>query len=86
MSPKGIYERKHQSRLSEKTWSVLEFIQRFQRDEGYPPTIREICKRFSFSSTNAIRHHLGRLIYHGYLTRSYRVARGLRVTKKAKVS
>lgn len=62
--------------LNERARKILTFIQRFTRENGYPPTIREIGAAFSISSTNGVRYHLNVLEKGGHLTRRDRVSRG----------
>ncbi len=64
--------------LSPKQRRILNFIDRFSERNGYPPTLREICKQFHISSTNGARYHLHRLREMGYLDiKPYR-SRGVR--------
>lgn len=57
---------------------ILQFIQTEIKDQGYPPTVREIARRFHFASPHAVTDHLDALVRKGYLTRSGRqIARGL---------
>jgi repressor LexA len=63
--------------LNERTWEILGFIQRFTREKGFPPTIREIGEAFSISSTNGVRYHLSLLEKSGHLKRSSKLSRGI---------
>ena len=45
--------------MTDRAREILSFIQRFTRDNGYPPTIREIGRQFEISSTNGVRYYLG---------------------------
>lgn len=59
--------------LSPKQQRILRYIDRFTDKNGFPPTLREICKRFRISSTNGARYHLHKLREKGYLEiRPYR--------------
>ncbi|HMK08821.1 MAG TPA: transcriptional repressor LexA [Anaerolineales bacterium] len=69
-------------KLSERQKRVLEFIQRFTADNGYPPSIREIGDAAEISSTSVVNYNLNRLVDEGYLTRDQNVSRGLRLTDK----
>jgi len=74
---------------NDRTREILEFIEQFARDRGYPPTIREIGKAFGIASTNVVRYHLHRLERTGQLRRSEKISRGLesmRATSTAVVS
>jgi repressor LexA len=69
-------------KLSERQRRMLEFIERFTVDSGYPPSIREIGKNVGISSTSVVNYNLNRLVEEGYLTRDQNVSRGIRMTKK----
>jgi len=62
---------------NERTREILSFIQKFQRERGYPPTIREIGGAFGIASTNGVRYHLHRLEEQGLLRRSEKISRGI---------
>jgi repressor LexA len=62
---------------NDRALEMLAFIKRFSRENGYPPTIREIGEAFEISSTNGVRYHLNRLEKDGLLKRSGRISRGI---------
>jgi repressor LexA len=63
--------------LKDRTWEILSFIQRFTREKGFPPTIREIGEAFGISSTNGVRYHLSLLEKSGHLKRRSKLSRGI---------
>ena len=63
--------------LNERAGRILAFIQKFAREHGYPPTIREIGEAFKISSTNGVRYYLNLLEKGGHLKRSGRISRGI---------
>ncbi len=67
--------------LTDRQRQVLNFIASFMRDEGYPPTLAEICQEFHLASTNAANDHLAALEKKGYVKRTSG-ARTLRLTDK----
>ena len=70
--------------LSPKQRRILRYIDQFTEKNGFPPTLREICRQFGISSTNGARYHLHRLREKGYLEiRRYR-SRG--VTRRGETS
>lgn len=69
-------------KLSDRQKRMLEFIQRFTADNGYPPSIREIGDAADISSTSVVNYNLNRLVDEGFLTRDQNVSRGLRLTDK----
>ena len=40
---------------------ILEYIQRFIKEVGYPPSVREICNATGLKSTSTVHGHLLRL-------------------------
>lgn len=69
-------------KLSDRQKRMLEFIQRFSAENGYPPSIREIGVAAGISSTSVVNYNLNRLVEEGFLTRDQNVSRGLRLTDK----
>jgi repressor LexA len=69
-------------KLSDRQKRMLDFIQRFTADSGYPPSIREIGEAADISSTSVVNYNLNRLVAEGFLTRDQNVSRGLRLTDK----
>jgi len=63
--------------LNDRAREILSFIQRFAREKGYPPTIREIGREYGISSTNGVRYYLNLLEKEGHLRRSERISRGI---------
>ncbi len=68
--------------LNDRAREILSFIQRFARERGYPPTIREIGREYGISSTNGVRYYLNLLEKAGYLRRSERISRGIEGVSK----
>jgi repressor LexA len=65
--------------LSERQQKMYEFINRFGRDKGRPPTIREIGAHVGISSTSVVNYNLNILVREGLIQREKEVSRGLRV-------
>lgn len=63
--------------MNKRSQDILAYIQRFQRERGYPPTIREIGDAFRIASTNGVRYHLQRLEREGHCTRTSKLSRGI---------
>jgi repressor LexA len=63
--------------LTKKQEEVLEFIRERVREDGAPPTIREIGERFRFRSTGTVRDYLRALEKKGYLRLQGGRARGI---------
>ena len=69
--------------LNDRAREILSFIQRFARERGYPPTIREIGREYGISSTNGVRYYLNLLEKEGHLRRSERISRGIEGVARA---
>jgi len=65
--------------LTSKQRSILDYIQNYVKEQGFPPTLRDICKKFSIKSTNGARYHLHRLRNLGYLEIDEGKSRGVRM-------
>ena len=68
--------------LSDRHVRVLEFLVKYQSDNGRPPSIREIGDAAKISSTSVVNYYLEQLEKMGYIERDGRVSRGLRLTNK----
>jgi repressor LexA len=69
--------------LTDRQAEILQFITSSISDHGFPPTQREIMRRFKIKSTRGVARHLEALEKKEYLTRS-RKARGLEVHGRLK--
>jgi repressor LexA len=65
--------------LSDRQRRIYEFISKFMRDKGRPPTIREIGGHVGISSTSVVNYNLNILVREGLIQREKEVSRGLRV-------
>ncbi len=68
--------------LTKRQKEILAFIDESMDESGYPPTLREICKRFKIASTNGARYHLLRLQKMGHLEVQSNTSRGMRRTDR----
>ncbi len=63
--------------LSPKQDKILRFITEFQAEYNFPPSTREICSHFGFSSPKAAIDHLKALDRKGYLQIHSGISRGI---------
>ena len=63
--------------LNERARDIHSFIQRYRREKGSAPTIREIGRQFEISSTNGVRYYLNLLEKAGYIRRTGGISRGI---------
>ncbi|MBU0686894.1 MAG: transcriptional repressor LexA [Candidatus Margulisbacteria bacterium] len=68
--------------LNEKQQKILDYIKTCIKEKGYPPSIREICRAFKFSSPRAGQKYLEALEAAGYIVRES-VSRGIKVISDA---
>lgn len=60
---------------------ILRFIERYTRDEGRPPTNREIGAEVKILSTGHVDYHLTVLAKKGYIEREPKKSRGIRLLR-----
>ena len=65
--------------LSERQKRILGFLEVFTRENGYPPTLREIGQAVGISSTSVVNYNLDVLEKKGHVVRDKIVSRGLRL-------
>jgi repressor LexA len=73
--------RKRSKGLTERQKRILDVLEDFQENVGYPPSIREICENALISSTSVVNYYLDQLKEMGYIERDNRVSRGIRLLK-----
>ena len=56
--------------LTTKQQMILDFLKKEIKQNGYPPTVREICDAVGLSSTSTVHAHLETLERKGYIRRS----------------
>ncbi|MBM3958128.1 MAG: repressor LexA [Gemmatimonadetes bacterium] len=64
-------------KLSERQRTILDFIEKFIEDRGYPPSVRDIQQGCDISSTSVVAYNLEILKKHGHIRRDAEVSRGL---------
>lgn len=69
--------------LSERHRKILDFLIRFQEENGYSPSIREIGDSINVKSTSLVDYYLTQLEQMGYIQRDDRVSRSIRVLEPA---
>jgi len=70
--------------LSERRQKMLDFINEFMEDRGYPPTVRDIMYGCNISSTAVVQHHLKMLEKEGYISRDPEVSRSITLAQREK--
>ncbi len=57
------------TKLTKKQHNFLSFLTKYIRENGYPPTIREIVYHLKLASTNSVKKYLDILERKGYIKR-----------------
>ncbi len=69
------------TKLTDRQEEILQFIQQYQQINGYPPTLREIGKKFGIVSTFGVKRHLEALTKKGYLNILSNASRGISINR-----
>lgn len=67
-------------KLTARQQEIYDFIAQVIRNQGYPPTIREIMEAFGIASTNGVRTTLSALEKKGYIRRTAMLSRSIELT------
>jgi repressor LexA len=65
--------------LGERHKKILKFLERFQAENGFPPSIREIGENTDISSTSVVNYYLNQLEELKFIERESNVSRGIRL-------
>lgn len=68
--------------LNQRARDIHAFIQRFRRERGSAPTIREIGEEFNITSTNGVRYYTDMLEKAGMISIKRGVSRGIASTRR----
>ncbi|MGC9350090.1 MAG: transcriptional repressor LexA [Anaerolineae bacterium] len=66
--------------LPERQRKVLKCIESYIRDNGFPPTVREIGEEIGVKSTSLVSYYLKRLEERGLITRERSMSRAIQLT------
>lgn len=72
------------NKLSDRQRNILKYMESYLDTHGFPPTIREIGEATDIKSTSVVNYNLNKLVSAGYLARSSRMSRGIRLVKSPK--
>ena len=72
--------------LSERHRKIMDFLDRFQVQSGYSPSIRQIGDSIGVKSTSLIDYYLNQLQQMGFIERDEHVSRSIRVLKTPSVA
>lgn len=69
-----------------KQEEILNCIESYIREKGYPPSIRDICREVNLSSSSTVFSHLAALEKKGFIQRDDGATRGIRLTDPRSVT
>lgn len=69
-------------KLSERQRRMLQFLEEYTDEHGYPPSIREIGQAAGISSTSVVDYNLRALERDGLIRREREISRGLGLTSR----
>ena len=69
-----------------KMQAVLEFINEYNAEYGYAPTVREICAELNIKSTASAYYYIEKLTDEGYLSKSPNKNRAVSFKKNASIN
>ncbi len=81
MTPRSTPQKPNPASLTERQRLVWHFINDHIRENGFPPTIREIGRHLGIKSTNGVNDHLMALQKKGFLTREEGKSRTLQLVR-----
>jgi repressor LexA len=70
------------NKLSERQAQIIECIETFTREKGFPPTIRQIGEAVNISSTSVVNYNLDKLEKAGLIKREEKTSRGVRLANR----
>lgn len=77
---------KNNDTLNRNEVNILNFIKKQVSENGYPPSVREICKAVGLKSTSSVHMYLNRLAEKGELQKTNLKTRALKLTNMSSVS
>lgn len=67
--------------LTPRQQNILDYVQEFQSEHGFPPSIREIGEFFGIRSTNGVSDHLRAIEKKGFLKSTGHQSRSLQIVR-----
>lgn len=75
-----------ENHLSQRQQDILNYIETFVDEYGFPPAIRQIQERLDISSTSVVAYNLKALENKGKLQRQGKVSRGIKIPQLTPVT
>ena len=71
------------NKINKREKAILNFIEKQVKNNGYPPSVREIGKAVGLNSTATVHNYLAKLTEKGYIKKENQKGRTLRLLKGA---
>ena len=71
--------RKDPNQLNKREKAILKYIEKQVKENGYPPSVREICAALGFKSTSSAHQYIWRLAEKGYIDKGDLKTRAIKV-------
>jgi repressor LexA len=65
--------------ITDRQQAILDFIQEFVNEKGFPPSFREIGKQFNIASTFGVKRHIDALVKKGFISNESKTSRTLKI-------
>jgi repressor LexA len=72
--------------LTPRQQQILDLVRNFSADNGYPPTVRELCHLAGVSSPDTVQYHLDNLREKGFLDAAKGRSRGAQIASEERVA
>lgn len=69
--------------LTKRQKEILDFLELFLGENGYPPSYEEIARHFGYTSLATVHEHLENLRQKGYIRKSYNASRSIELMPAA---
>ena len=56
-------------KLKPKEQKVLDYVREFKKNNGYAPSVRDVCRDLNYKSTSTVHMYLNRLERFGYISK-----------------
>lgn len=72
------------TKSDKRSKGMFEFICRYAREHGFPPTMGEIAASQGFKSNSGVIRHLDKLEKWGWISRHHGIARSIHILRPCK--
>jgi repressor LexA len=72
--------------LTKRQKEILDFLELFVAEYGYPPSYEEIARNFGYTSLATVHEHVENLRQKGYIRKSYNASRSIELVPTATVT